>query len=88
MPRSKNLSVLVPGEVVEGERVNAFRVVDAPDGDYFLDFCWYSEDTESAVVVSRLLAGPGMVRAIASQLNTPKISDLSQLGVRFDDLRR
>lgn len=83
----QDAAVLVPEEVVEGEDVNSFRVLDDPTGKgYLLDFCRYDPDTGCAKVVSRLKASAGLISAIGEKFGTTGASDVQKLTVRFSDL--
>ena len=66
--KSKNVECGVDtGKNLYGEYANAFRVmVDGPDA--ILDFCVYSEQDNSAVVVSRIRVPPNFLEVVLERL--------------------
>mgnify|MGYP006892407352 FL=1 len=66
--KSKNVECGVnTGDNLYGAYANAFRVmVDGPDA--ILDFCVYSEQDNSAVVVSRIRVPPNFLEVVLERL--------------------
>jgi len=66
--KSKNVECGVDsGTNLYGEYANAFRImVDGPDA--ILDFCVYSEQDNSAVVVSRIRVHPNFLPVVLERL--------------------
>lgn len=48
------LTIDVPADLIAGAFANAFRILPDSNGDFFLDFCAYSESDQRGTVVARV----------------------------------
>ena len=61
--------VITRDDLPEGVKANAFRILADTDSDFFLDFMFYDEDTDKAVVVARIRMQKTSMEAMRDRLS-------------------